>query len=57
MGGWSQAAHAQSVGNAIENAELCRALRKTSWTPPLGTTAGVLEVSPGDRRQAADRRQ
>lgn len=47
-GRWSQAAHAQWVGKAIENAELCRAVRKTSWTPPLGTTAGVLEVSPGD---------
>lgn len=49
-GRWSRVAHAQSVGNAIENAELCRALRKASWTPPLGTTAGVLEVSPGDGR-------
>lgn len=41
-------AHAQSVGKAIENAELCRAVRKASWTPPLGTTAGAPEVSPGD---------
>lgn len=44
-GRWSQAAHAQSVGKAIENAELCRAVRKASWTPPLGTTAGAPEVS------------
>lgn len=47
-GRWGQAAHAQSVGKALENAELCRAARTSSWTPPLGTTAAVLEVSPGD---------
>lgn len=51
--GWGrscQCAHAHSVGNAIENGELCRALQKTSWTRPLGTTAGAPEDSPGDYR-------
>lgn len=47
MGG---SAHAQSAGNAIENAELCRAAMKRSWTRPLGTTVGVPEGSAGDCR-------
>lgn len=51
--GWGrscQCAHAHSVGNTIENGELCRAVQKTSRTRPLGTTAGVPEDSPGDCR-------
>lgn len=51
--GWGrscQRAHAHSVGNTIENGQLCRAVQKTSWTRPLGTTAGVPEDSPGDCR-------
>lgn len=59
--GWGrscQCAHAHSVGNTIENGQLCRAVQKTSWTRPLGTTAAVPEDLPGDRRdwEAADRR-
>lgn len=51
--GWGrscQCAHAHSVGNTIENGQLCRAVQKASWTRPLGTTAGVPEDSPGDCR-------
>lgn len=43
-----QCAHAHSVGNTIENGQLCRAVQKTGWTRPLGTTAGVPEDWPGD---------
>lgn len=51
--GWGrecQCAHAHSVGNAIENGELCRAVQKSSWKRPLGTRVGVPEDSPGDCR-------
>lgn len=36
--------------NTTENGQLCRALRKTGWTRPLGTTAGAPEDRPGDLR-------
>lgn len=36
--------------NTTENGQLCRALRKTVWTRPLGTTAGAPEDRPGDLR-------
>lgn len=46
--GGARRAHAHSAGNAIENGQLCRAVLKTGWTRPLGTSVVVRGDGPGE---------